>query len=115
MSDGRFAAPQWRPKPITRRPIPQVSLGLHSRGGSRFKRGRSERLGLGGVLVADHSIGGHPGEGWGLIGSNNGLPTFAAVIRARHIAIPAEYHEGGFLAEMFAVWGRISSLFPLRL
>jgi len=37
------------------------------------------------------------------------------VIRARHIAIPAEYHEGGFLAEMFAVWGRISSLFPLRL
>lgn len=75
----------------------------------------AEWLGLGGVLVADHSIGGHPGEGWGLIDSNNGLPTFAAVIRARYIAILAEYHEGRYLAEMFTVWGRISSLFPLRL
>lgn len=75
----------------------------------------AERLGLGSVLVADHSSGGHLGEGWSLIGSNNGLPTFAAVIRARHIAILAEYHEGGYLAEMFTVWGRISSLFPLRL
>jgi hypothetical protein len=26
--------PHWRPTPITRRPIPQVSFGLHSRGGS---------------------------------------------------------------------------------
>ena len=26
--------PHWRLKPITRRPIPQVWLGLHSRGGS---------------------------------------------------------------------------------
>jgi len=58
---------------------------------------------------------GHHGESLGLISSNNGLPTFAAVIRARHIAILAEYHEGGYLAEMFTVWGRISSLFPLCL
>src|SRR6185369_10554209 len=28
---GRFASPLGRLKPITRRPIPQVSLGLHSR------------------------------------------------------------------------------------
>ena len=34
MSYGRFAAPHWRPTPITRSPIPQVSIGLHSRGGS---------------------------------------------------------------------------------
>ena len=66
-------------------------------------------------MVADDSIGGHPREGWGLIGSNDGLPTFAAVIRARHIAIRAEYHEGRDLAEMFTVLRRISSLFPLRL
>ena len=32
--DGRFASPLRRLKPITRRPIPQVWLGLHSRGGS---------------------------------------------------------------------------------
>ena len=60
-------------------------------------------------------IGGIPEKVGDLIGSNNGLPTFAAVIRARHIAILTEYHEGGYLAEMFTVWGRISSLSPLRL
>ena len=75
----------------------------------------AERLGPRSVMVADHSIREHPGEDWGLIGSNNGLPTFAAVIRARHIAILTEYHEGGYLAEMFTVWGRVSLLFPLRM
>ena len=34
VSYGRFAAPHRRLKPIMRRPIPQVSFGLHSRGGS---------------------------------------------------------------------------------
>ena len=34
MSYARFASPLRRLKPITRRPIPQVSIGLHSRGGS---------------------------------------------------------------------------------
>lgn len=72
------------------------------------------RLGLGSDLVADHSIGEHPGEGWGSIGSNNGLPTFATVIRARHIAILAEYHKGHDLAEMFTVRGTIPSPLPLK-
>ena len=54
MSYGRFASPQRRLTPITRRPIPQVSIGLHSQGGSfgpgltdrldRFKGGRSEHI-----------------------------------------------------------------------
>ena len=35
MSDVRFAMPLRRPKLIARRPNPQVSCGLHSRGGSR--------------------------------------------------------------------------------
>lgn len=43
------------------------------------------------------------GEGCGLIGSNNCLPTFAAVIRARHITILAEYYKGCDLAEVFTV------------
>jgi len=34
VSYGRFAALHWRPTSITRRPIPQVSIGLHSQGGS---------------------------------------------------------------------------------
>jgi hypothetical protein len=59
---------------------------------------------------------GHIGEVWGFfIGSNNGLSTFTAVIRARHIGIFPECHEGGYLVEMVAGWGRASSLFPLRL
>ncbi len=43
------------------------------------------------------------GEGCGLIGSNNCLPTFAAAIRARHITILAEYYKGCDLAEVFTV------------
>ena len=46
---------------------------------------------------------------------NNFFSAFTAVIRACHIVIPAEYHEGCDLAEMFTEWGRISSLFPPRL
>lgn len=34
MSYGRFAALHWRLTSITRRPIPQVSIGLHSQGES---------------------------------------------------------------------------------
>lgn len=52
--------------------------------------------------------------GCGPIGSNNGLPTFATVIHARYMVILA-YHEGGCLVEVFTVWGRVFSLFPLRL
>ncbi len=74
----------------------------------------TEGLGPGGVLVADPWLGGDPGEGRSLIGVHNGLPAFAAAIRARHIAIRAEYYEGCYLAEMFTEWGRISSPFPLR-
>ena len=35
MSYATFVPPHQRLQPITRRPIPQVPLGLHSRGGSR--------------------------------------------------------------------------------
>lgn len=35
VSYGRFVSPHRRPKPITRRSIPQVSFGLDSRGGSQ--------------------------------------------------------------------------------
>jgi hypothetical protein len=35
-----FASPLRRPKPITRRLIPQVSSGLHSWGGSDNRRGQ---------------------------------------------------------------------------
>ena len=37
MSYARLASPHGRPKPITRRPIPQVSLGLDSRGWSTVR------------------------------------------------------------------------------
>ena len=56
MSYVRFASPLRRPKLIARRPNPQVSSGLHSRGGSfgptltyrvdRFKGARSQSMPL---------------------------------------------------------------------
>jgi hypothetical protein len=36
VSHARFATPHKRPKPITHRPHPQISVGLHSRGKSKF-------------------------------------------------------------------------------
>lgn len=61
------------------------------------------------------SIEGGVGKGRDLVGVHKGFPAVATKIRARRIAVLAEYHEGGDLAKMFTVWGRISSLFPLRL
>ena len=43
MSSARFASPLRRPEHSTPRPFPQVSFGLHSRGGSFFLRGISWR------------------------------------------------------------------------
>jgi hypothetical protein len=44
---------------------------------------------------------------------NNFFSAFTAVIRACHIVIPAEYHEGCDLAEMVTGWGRMPPQFPL--
>lgn len=38
MSYARFASSLQRLQPITRRPNPQVSIGLHSRGGSEIRK-----------------------------------------------------------------------------
>ena len=43
MNSARFASPLRRPEHSTPRPFPQVSFGLHSRGGSFFLRGISWR------------------------------------------------------------------------
>ena len=43
--------------------------------------------------------------------SNNSFPTYATVVRGRHVAIRPEYHEGCYLAQMFVAWRRISCWF----
>jgi hypothetical protein len=61
VSYARFASPHQRLKPITRRPNPQVSIGLHSRGGSELAR---LTLGVVQQLGADQSRGYSQTNGW---------------------------------------------------